>query len=40
MIPPPGCPFSTRCPMAKKICTEAIPELRQVGDREVACHLV
>jgi len=40
MNPPPGCPFSTRCPMARKICTEAIPELRQVGDREVACHLV
>lgn len=40
MNPPPGCPFSTRCPMAKKICTEAIPELRQVGDRDVACHLI
>ena len=38
--PPSGCRFHTRCPYAKKICRERIPEFRQVKDgHQVACHL-
>jgi oligopeptide transport system ATP-binding protein len=38
---PAGCVFSTRCPLAQKICSEAIPEYRQVRPGHfVACHLV
>jgi oligopeptide/dipeptide ABC transporter ATP-binding protein len=38
--PPPGCSFHTRCPIAESGCREIEPELRQVGERKVACHLV
>ncbi len=39
--PPSGCSFHPRCPMAKKECSETIPELRDVGNGHfVACHLV
>ena len=38
--PPPGCSFHTRCPIAESGCREIEPELRQVDDRKVACHLV
>ena len=38
--PPPGCSFHTRCPIAEAGCREIEPELRQIGDRKVACHLV
>ena len=38
--PPPGCSFHTRCPIAESGCREREPELRQVGDRKIACHLV
>ncbi len=38
--PPSGCRFHTRCPYAKKICREQVPEFRQVKDgHQVACHL-
>ena len=41
--PPPGCPFHPRCPEAKEICREVIPELKNVGTAEnehwVSCHL-
>jgi oligopeptide/dipeptide ABC transporter ATP-binding protein len=38
--PPPGCSFHTRCPIAEGQCRKIEPELRRVGDRKVACHLV
>jgi oligopeptide transport system ATP-binding protein len=41
LLPPPGCRFHTRCWMAKDICKESLPELRDVGHSHwVACHLV
>ena len=37
--PPTGCSFHPRCPIAKKECSESIPQLRDVGnDHFVACH--
>ncbi|MDZ7728061.1 MAG: dipeptide ABC transporter ATP-binding protein [Dehalococcoidia bacterium] len=37
--PPPGCNFSTRCPLATDLCREEEPELRRIsGDRLAACH--
>jgi dipeptide transport system ATP-binding protein len=36
--PPPGCAFHTRCQHATIICREAMPLLRRVDGREVACH--
>jgi oligopeptide transport system ATP-binding protein len=37
--PPPGCRFSTRCPVAKEMCSEEEPPLRDVGGGHfVACH--
>jgi oligopeptide transport system ATP-binding protein len=37
--PPPGCPFNTRCPMAQALCSEQIPEWRQIQSGHwVACH--
>jgi oligopeptide/dipeptide ABC transporter ATP-binding protein len=38
--PPPGCSFHTRCPIAESQCRKIEPELRQVSDRRVSCHLV
>ena len=39
--PPPGCRFSTRCPLANARCREEEPLLRHVAaQRLVACHLV
>jgi oligopeptide/dipeptide ABC transporter ATP-binding protein len=41
--PPPGCRFSTRCPMARPACSESEPVLRVIDDlsgteHRVACH--
>ena len=37
--PPAGCVFSTRCPHVIDRCRQERPALRDVGDRQVACHL-
>lgn len=39
--PPPGCVFSTRCPVAEQRCFVEIPQWREVEPRRwVACHLL
>ncbi|MBJ6167150.1 dipeptide ABC transporter ATP-binding protein, partial [Staphylococcus aureus] len=39
--PPQGCPFHTRCPIAKDKCKENIPQLKDIGDEhQVACVYV
>ena len=37
--PPSGCAFHPRCPIAKDICREQRPEMRELGGIRVACHL-
>lgn len=37
--PPPGCLFSTRCPIATDLCRTTKPELRELSPgRQVRCH--
>jgi oligopeptide/dipeptide ABC transporter ATP-binding protein len=37
--PPPGCRFSSRCPLASDICRQAKPEMREIQPgRFAACH--
>jgi oligopeptide/dipeptide ABC transporter ATP-binding protein len=39
--PPSGCSFHPRCFMAKKECSEAVPELKDVGNGHFcACHCI
>ncbi|CUU25765.1 Oligopeptide transport ATP-binding protein AppF (plasmid) [Duffyella gerundensis] len=39
--PPPGCRFSSRCPLATAQCRSEAPRLRQVAEgHQVACHKV
>jgi oligopeptide transport system ATP-binding protein len=39
--PPPGCVFSTRCPLATDVCKQEPPEYREVKPGHfIACHLV
>jgi oligopeptide/dipeptide ABC transporter ATP-binding protein len=37
---PPGCPFHTRCPMARDVCAREEPPLRPIGtgNHRAACH--
>ena len=37
--PPKGCPFNTRCPKAKEICRQKLPEMKMINNRYVRCHL-
>jgi len=37
--PPPGCVFSTRCPIAEQRCSSEVPEWREIeSEHWVACH--
>ncbi len=37
--PPPGCPFNTRCPVKREICTQKKPDLREIApEHYVSCH--
>jgi oligopeptide/dipeptide ABC transporter ATP-binding protein len=40
--PPSGCPYHPRCPRARRLCTESMPELEAAAGRpaahRVACH--
>ena len=37
--PPSGCLFHTRCPYAKEVCSEKVPELRECSlGHKCACH--
>ena len=39
LAPPGGCAFHGRCPQAQARCRAESPALREVGGRQVACHL-
>ena len=37
--PPPGCVFHTRCPVSDEICSQEVPEYREINpDHFVSCH--
>jgi oligopeptide/dipeptide ABC transporter ATP-binding protein len=38
LSPPSGCVFRTRCPYAIERCAQQVPQLRRLGNSEVACH--
>lgn len=39
IAPPTGCPFHPRCPEMIERCPVDVPEVQQVGDALVACHV-
>jgi peptide/nickel transport system ATP-binding protein len=40
LSPPPACRFHPRCPYAMTICKKEDPQLIEIKDRQVACHLI
>ncbi len=39
VVPPPGCKFHTRCPIAQDICKQEVPEFEEISKGHfVACH--
>jgi oligopeptide/dipeptide ABC transporter ATP-binding protein len=36
---PPGCPFHPRCPKRFEPCDKIVPQLKEIQDRHVSCHL-
>lgn len=41
ILPPAGCPFHTRCPVAEARCKTDVPALREIQPgHSVSCHLV
>jgi oligopeptide/dipeptide ABC transporter ATP-binding protein len=39
--PPSGCKFHPRCPYAEQVCTDKVPELREIAPGHfVSCHFV
>ena len=38
ITPPTGCRFHPRCPHATEVCEENVPLLREIEERQVACH--
>ena len=36
---PPGCPFHPRCPKRFDPCDKVVPELKEIRERLVSCHL-
>jgi dipeptide transport system ATP-binding protein len=36
--PPSGCAFHKRCPFAQELCSNVEPQLRELDQRQVACH--
>jgi oligopeptide/dipeptide ABC transporter ATP-binding protein len=39
IAPPSGCPFRTRCPIARERCASEAPALQGIADgHTVACH--
>jgi oligopeptide/dipeptide ABC transporter ATP-binding protein len=37
--PPIGCPFNTRCPIAKELCFKHVPEYREISEGHfISCH--
>ena len=40
LSPPPGCPFSPRCPYVMDVCKTTFPEMKKMGpDHYVSCYL-
>ncbi len=38
---PKGCPFHPRCPLTEKLCTEAIPDFKELEDgHRIRCHIL
>jgi len=38
IAPPMGCGYHPRCPYAKPVCKERLPQRRSIGGRSVECH--